>query len=66
MTERPPDRSLVVINALLWDGTGRDPKSGQVIEVRDGRITRVATMGADRLPHDLPVLDAEVDSSSPG
>jgi imidazolonepropionase-like amidohydrolase len=57
---------LVVVNALLWDGTGRDPKSGQVIEVRDGRITRVAPMGAGRPPRDLPVLDAEGRFVMPG
>jgi imidazolonepropionase-like amidohydrolase len=58
-------RSVAVLNALLWDGTGREPQT-RLIEVRDGRIARVAPMDGTAVPLDLPVLDAEGRFVMPG
>jgi imidazolonepropionase-like amidohydrolase len=59
MMGKPADGDLAVVNAHLWDGTGREPAAGQAIEVRGGRITRVDRMDAWTAPRDLPRLDAE-------
>jgi imidazolonepropionase-like amidohydrolase len=62
----PNGRSLAVVNALVWDGTGRDPEPRRLIEVRDGRIARVAPLDGGSAPRDLPVLDAEGRFVMPG
>ena len=59
MKGHPADGDLAVVNAHLWDGTGREPAAGQAIEVRGGRITRVERLSAWTPPRDLPRLDAE-------
>ena len=59
MKGHPADGDLAVVNAHLWDGTGREPAADQAIEVRGGRITRVERLGAWTPPRDLPRLDAE-------
>ncbi len=35
----PANASLAVVNARLWDGTGRPPQEGATVVVEDGRIT---------------------------
>ena len=59
MKGKPADGDLAVVNAHLWDGTGREPAANQAIEVRGGRITRVDRMSAWTPPRDLHRLDAE-------
>jgi imidazolonepropionase-like amidohydrolase len=66
MTPPAPDRNLAIADALLWDGTGRDPQAARLIEIRDGRITRVAPLAAGPVPRDIPVLDAEGRFVMPG
>jgi len=62
----PNGRSLAVINALLWDGTGRDPEARRLIEVREGRIARIGPLEGSAPPRDLPVLDADGRFVMPG
>ncbi len=58
--------NLIIINALLWDGTGQEPKPDQFIEIREGLIVHVDGMDKISAPKDLPVLDAEGRFVMPG
>src|SRR3990170_220484 len=62
----PNGRSLAVINALLLDGTGRDPEARRLIEVREGRIARIGPLEGSAPLRDLPVLDADGRFVMPG
>lgn len=58
----------LITNALLIDGTGRDPLPNSVIEIADGRIARIGRredFGSD-LPPANEVIDAERRTAVPG
>jgi imidazolonepropionase-like amidohydrolase len=48
--QRAPQQSLVLTHAVIIDGTGAAPKSGQTIVVIRGRIVDVFPDGAKRFP----------------
>ena len=51
-------RNVVVVDATLWDGTGRELTPHSMIEIRDGKIVAVGLV-QDRVPDDIPRLDAD-------
>src|SRR3990172_10235756 len=55
-----------VITAVLGGGPGRDPETRRLIEVREGRIARIAPLEGSAPLRDLPVLDADGRFVMPG
>jgi imidazolonepropionase-like amidohydrolase len=52
------DTAVVALtNLLLLDGTGSDPKPGQAVLIRDGRIAEVGPVAAVRVPVGARTMD---------
>lgn len=59
--------NLVIKNARLFDGTGEPPATNATIFIRDGRIAAVkAEVPADKIPANVPVIDAAGKTVLPG
>lgn len=56
----------MVVNACLWDGTSQEPKPRQSIEIRGGKIVRIAGMDKILVGKGHPALDAEGRFVMPG
>jgi imidazolonepropionase-like amidohydrolase len=61
------DTTVVALtNVLLVDGTGSDPKPGQTVLIRGGRIAEVGTAGAVRVPDGARTMDLAGHTVIPG
>jgi imidazolonepropionase-like amidohydrolase len=61
------DTAVVALtNVLLVDGTGADPRPGQTILIRDGRIAQVGPAGAVRVPAGAQTMDLGGQTVIPG
>ncbi len=58
--------SLIIVNALLWDGTEKEPEAEQLIEIRNGRIVRIAPMAKLGSGLNREILDVEGRFVMPG
>ncbi len=57
---------IALRGGTLVDGTGAEPRDGQVVVIEDGRIARVVAEAAWTRPRDCPVIDAEGCTVLPG
>lgn len=57
---------LTLVNALLWDGTDKDPEPRQLIEINKGRIVRIGGTDKVSAPRDTNVLDVQNRFVMPG
>lgn len=62
----PPNPTLAIIRANLWDGTGRPAVSNAVTLVRAGRIVCAGAAGECRIPPGARILDAHGQWLIPG
>jgi imidazolonepropionase-like amidohydrolase len=61
------DTAVVALtNVLLVDGTGGEPKPGQTVVIRDGRIAEVGSAGTVRLPAGAHTMDLAGHTVIPG
>jgi imidazolonepropionase-like amidohydrolase len=61
------DTTVVALtNVLLVDGTGADPRPGQTVIVRDGRIAEVGPTGTVRVPAGVRTMDLGGHTVIPG
>src|SRR5262245_29377526 len=58
MRPRPLDPAIAIVDATLWDGTGRAPVSHAVTLVRGDRILCAGGVGECAIPRDARVIDA--------
>jgi len=58
--------AVALSNVLLVDGTGADPRPGQTIIIRDGRIAEVGPAGTVRVPAGVRTLDLGGHTVIPG
>jgi imidazolonepropionase-like amidohydrolase len=58
--------AVALSNVLLVDGTGADPRPGQTIIIRDGRIAEVGPAGTVRPPAGVRTLDLGGHTVIPG
>jgi imidazolonepropionase-like amidohydrolase len=57
---------FALTNVLLVDGTGADPRPGQTVVIRDGRIAEVGPAGTVRIPGGARTLDLVGHTVIPG
>lgn len=62
----PPNPTLAIVRANLWDGTGRPVVRNAVTLVRAGRIVCAGAVGECPLPRGARILDAEGQWLIPG
>src|SRR5262250_1787783 len=55
---RPVDPATAIVDATLWDGTGRAPVRHAVTLVRGDRILCAGGVGECAIPRDARVIDA--------
>ena len=55
---RPVDPPTAIVDAMLWDGTGRPPVPHAVTLVRGNRILCAGGVGECQVPRDARVIDA--------
>ena len=61
------DTAVVVLtNVLLVDGTGSDPRPGQTVVIRDGRVAEVGPAGTVRAPAGAYTMDLGGHTVIPG
>ena len=61
------DTAVVALtNLLLVDGTGAEPRPGQTVVIRDGRISEVGPAGAVRVPAGARTMDLGGHTVIPG
>ncbi len=61
------DTAVVALtNVLLVDGTGADPRPGQTVLIRDGRIAEVGPAAAVRVPDGVRTMDLGGHTVIPG
>jgi imidazolonepropionase-like amidohydrolase len=61
------DTAVVALaNVLLVDGTGADPRPGQTVVIRDGRIAEVGPAGTVRVPAGVRTMDLGGHTVIPG
>ena len=58
--------AVALTNVLLVDGTGADPRPGQTVLIRDGRIADVGPAGAVRVPAGVRSFDLGGHTVIPG
>ncbi|HEY3011315.1 MAG TPA: hypothetical protein VGJ36_01115, partial [Gemmatimonadales bacterium] len=61
-----PDRSVAIIRANLWDGTGRGPVANAVTLVRGNRILCAGAAGECPVPPQARIIDAHGQWLIPG
>ena len=66
MKTSEPKGDLIIVNALLWDGTENDPEADRFIEIKEGRIIRIDAMAKLSDRQNKNVLDAEGKFVMPG
>lgn len=62
----PPNPTLAIVRANLWDGTGRAPVSNAVTLVRGGRIICAGAAGECRIPAGARIIDGHGQWLIPG
>jgi len=58
--------AVALTNVLLVDGTGADPRPGQTVIIRDGRIAEVGPAGSVRVPAGIRTMDLRGHTGIPG
>lgn len=58
--------TLLFKNALLYDGTGSDPKPNQDVLIKGGTITEVGTVDESGLGAQVQVIDMTGKTLTPG
>ena len=66
MIEMGKQKTIIIINGLLIDGTGKPPIKEAIIEIKGSRINFVGKKGTVKIPKGSEVIDAVGKTIMPG